>query len=101
MVSLECVQCDFKCKTKSGLTVHKYVHGNAKYNCNICGSQFSTNSNLQTHIKSVHEKRTFSCSVCNFKATEERSLRRHQLSVHEQKKFPCVTCSYEATLKNK
>ena len=64
MVSLECVQCDFKCKTKSGLTVHKYVHGNAKYNCNICGSQFSKNGNLQTHIKSVHEKRKFSCLFC-------------------------------------
>ena len=67
MVSLECVQCDFKCKTKSGLTVHKYVHGNVKYNCNICGSQFSRRDHLQTHIKSVHEKRKFSCLVCEYK----------------------------------
>ena len=75
MVSLECVQCDFKCKTKSGLTVHKYVHGNAKYNCNICGSQFSANRNLQTHIKSVHEKRKFPCLVCDYKATTEGTIK--------------------------
>ena len=87
MVSLECVQCDFKCKTKSGLTVHKYVHGNAKYNCNICGSQFTTNGSLQTHIKSVHEKMKFPCSLYEYKSMENGTLRRHQLSLREQKKY--------------
>lgn len=50
--------------------------------CNVCGSSYSSISNLKTHIETVHEGRRFVCSLCEDLFTTNSSLQRHASQMH-------------------
>ena len=49
--------------------------------CTICSRWFSTQFNMQMHIKGVHERVRYPCNICG-KGFTRASLRRHQRRIH-------------------
>ena len=74
--SQQCLQCEYKATTKSGLQKHvRSIHEGQKFPCLHCGSTFSQKGNLQTHMKSVHKGQKIPCPHCEYKATQKGALR--------------------------
>lgn len=76
------VQCDF-CDRRFPSATHKsYVQhlrthtGEKPYQCNICGRQFSEQSNMKTHELIHREEKPFLC-VCGKGFVQKRFLKKH------------------------
>ena len=63
-----------------------------KYDCNQCNKQFTTLSNLKTHIQAKHEGVKYACNQCDYQATQQNSLKTHIQSKHEGVKYVCNRC---------
>jgi uncharacterized Zn-finger protein len=50
---------------------------NKPYKCDICGKEFSQNSNLQYHIRTHTGDKPYNCDVCGKAFSENCSLQRH------------------------
>ena len=68
-----------------------------KYQCNICNTEYSSQSGLSHHTKSKHEGISFKCNLCKYSATQKGNLSRHFKTVHFKEEFPCNLCDYKAT----
>ncbi|TGO47924.1 hypothetical protein BCON_0258g00030 [Botryotinia convoluta] len=55
-----------------------------KYTCSVCHQDFSTNSNLERHMRGVHktEGEPFGCSICTKKYARRDYLYHHLTSFH-------------------
>ena len=63
--------------------------------CTECGSQFSTNEDLEKHFLSSHEDYKglqFSCNKCSDQFISMDILRDHILSEHEGVRYRCLRC---------
>ena len=65
-----CRICDKGYMSSEGYRCHFLKHGGMKKMCNRCNSTFSTENNLQRHLKSSFPANTeshdkFECSTCN------------------------------------
>ena len=102
----KCEICELKFSNISKKLIHMASDHDIKKSikCIICGRKFSTNRNLNRHIKSIHagkkrksEKSTTLqkniCDVCGRSYVDKRDLTSHIASVHEGKKsFICEKC---------
>ena len=65
------------------------------HQCNICSETFTTEENLNIHIKSSHtEQNMIKCNQCNETFKTEESLNIHEVTNHIQViTFQCETCT--------
>ena len=58
-----------------------------KFGCEICGKNFTNETNLAKHIGAIHEgKKPFKCDIYDFSCSLRRNMKRHAASVHEERK---------------
>ena len=105
--SFKCDKCPHASNTKCDLTKHIQMrHEPKNITCSDCGSAFSRNQYLETHIKNVHKNRgKFKCDKCAYTSSTHDSLKAHRERVHEKiKKYACKGCKFagyqEKELKN-
>ena len=67
-----------------------------KYDCNQCSKQFTTLSNLKTHIQAKHEGVKYACNQCDYQATQQAHLTTHSQAKHEGVRYACNQCDYQA-----
>ncbi|CAH1793091.1 unnamed protein product [Owenia fusiformis] len=81
--------------------VHGNVHGDPKYICHICGSQFKHRSQLTSH-KEIHIA-PIVCELCGKHFKTKPNLLNHKRGVHEQttERFQCDQCPQIFHLKNR
>ena len=80
-----CVTCSKVFSTQSNLNYHvKTIHlKECNFKCLHCQKSFTQNSSLQTHIKTVHlNERNFKCPHCNKVFGRNSSLQSHIKTVH-------------------
>ncbi|XP_046347838.2 zinc finger E-box-binding homeobox 1-like isoform X2 [Haliotis rufescens] len=64
--------------------------------CDICGSTYSSRSNLRQHVRFKHEARTrYCCNVCNKKFLHKHHHMAHMNSHANIKPFQCHMCHKE------
>ena len=64
-----------------------FYEGKKTIMCTICNSQFSSHSNLRSHITQVHErKRPHKCGTCDYQFSRRFDMKRHIERVHQGKK---------------
>lgn len=64
-----------------------------KYRCDECGKLFLSNGRLEIH-KKVHREKLFGCNLCQKKFSLQKTLDKH-LNVH-MGLYTCQTCGYNA-----
>ena len=88
-----CEYCPNKYATSMALSGHRSrVHGKNKagetvakklYPCEHCGKLLTSNSKLQSHVKSVHEgQKSFACQFCNKRFSTNGNLKAHEVALH-------------------
>ena len=82
---------------KSKYPVSRIKNNAGLYSCNNCTKQFSSSTNLKTHVESIHDGIRYSCKQCDYKATTKGDLKKHTQSVHDKITYPCLQCDYKAT----
>ena len=91
-----CNICDHVCATQFGLKRHMPLHDNMrKFQCELCSQRFTTNANLEQHIRGVHDKvKPFTCHVCKHSFASRSNLQTHSDSRHSGKikRFSCGHC---------
>lgn len=62
--------------------------------CELCGSSFSSASDLSRHTSTVHERiRRWPCELCDFCGLQKGHLTTHMASVHAtERRFVCDKC---------
>ncbi|CAH8821692.1 unnamed protein product [Trichobilharzia szidati] len=73
------------------------VHGGKRYQCDVCGKEFTRADHLKTHMESVHGGKRYQCDVCGKDSTTAGSLKTHMESVHGGKRYQCDVCGKDST----
>ena len=102
---LMCDFCDFETRNVSSLRVHMKTH-EPPFSCETCNAAFSTNHNLQVHIKEGKcspdvensEMNVQKCGLCEFVAANDKELKYHKRGhkLVEQTLKKCPYCDYTA-----
>ena len=93
-----CDQCDYQTTTQSSLSRHRESqHEDVKYACDQCDYQAKRQDNLTVHIQSKHEGVKYLCEQCDYQAKWKSDLTIHIQSKHEGFKYACGKCDYQAT----
>jgi KRAB domain-containing zinc finger protein len=97
----ECDKCGKRFAKKLDLSEHLLMHLNSKaFQCNICYVKFTSNKNLQFHLRAKHEigSKEFKCSECSFKSTTRKEILLHRSKVHRS--LHCKICDQTYLHKN-
>uniref|UniRef100_A0A8C2EIV9 C2H2-type domain-containing protein n=1 Tax=Cyprinus carpio TaxID=7962 RepID=A0A8C2EIV9_CYPCA len=101
--SNEKFQCDVcgRCfHSNTNLSVHYLVHTGERPNkCSFCGKGFSQKGNLQVHERIHRGERPFSCVTCGRSFTQKVCLRNHERIHRGERPFTCITCGKGFTQK--
>ena len=98
-----CTHCQYRFKTKHGLTSHMVTHSEERpFNCPDCIFKFKRKGDLVKHSRHVHsEEKPFSCQNCTFTFKRKSELVKHFKLVHsEVRPFSCSHCKYKCKIKN-
>ena len=74
------------------------VEENCQFQCKICGEDFVSAFDLETHVKLHGEEKPFQCEHCHKSFSNKRNLKRH-LTTQTGEKFDCAECGKIFTLK--
>lgn len=91
----QCLICNRWFAQRYLLNAHQKIHTGAKnYECSICRKRFTTQTNLDRHIRTVHrQERNHKCTTCQKTFSQLSSLKLHQ-SVHmAEREFACDLCN--------
>lgn len=91
----QCLVCSRWFEKRYQLNIHHKAHGGAKsLKCGLCERQYTTQTNLDRHIRVIHKRdRQHTCSTCQKTFAQLASLRLHQ-SVHAaERQFGCDICN--------
>ncbi|XP_031780379.1 zinc finger protein 665 isoform X2 [Nasonia vitripennis] len=119
--SIQCNQCGVLVATMRNLKRHLLTHTGFKYNCSICGKDFSRPDKLKEHQQLKHKEELFDsddesvddnsptkskkdksnrphkCSICPKAFAQAQSLanheERHRRARDVQKRYLCEVCS--------
>ena len=104
-LELGCKICEKLFKTSHNLDVHvQEVYGIERYECDLCSSTFSRQSNLNHHYEVVHDTRInhyyanddpdvieyYKCELCDHR--EKRTLTHHVIVIHHKEEQPILSC---------
>ena len=100
----KCDTCDKAYRQKSGLVSHiDSVHRNLKFECKLCGKEFSSMGILNSHVRVFHNKskaKEIKCDICDKILSCKAHLKPHKDQVHYKMKFKCEQCDKEFTAKS-
>ena len=89
----------FKRPFQTAVVRHQDNHQASKFNCKICGKQFTRKDKLREHGHEVHDKievkvrtKSISCTECGKTFTQSKHLSRHKASAHGGLVFNCTNC---------
>ncbi|EME38469.1 hypothetical protein DOTSEDRAFT_75856 [Dothistroma septosporum NZE10] len=104
-VSVQHWRDDIRSKTNQGQTLQppplhhqtqsapaSIVQSQTSYTCDVCGSTFGRNADLQHHRRN-HGDRVHGCGACDASFVFRKDLRRHAGSVHQEQ--ASFFCEYE------
>ncbi|XP_059162469.1 zinc finger protein 665-like [Physella acuta] len=102
-------ECDaIKLANTSYLRQHKTVHLRRRYQCNLCGIDFTSNSLLKDHMRSHLEKKLppenkYRCDLCNKTFISQFRVEKH-IEIHSTtstggQQFICDVCHKEFSVK--
>ena len=79
-----CPKCPMGFARKGNLINHlKYVHVEAKYECEHCNAKFKTKVSLTQHILSMHtDEKPFKCSECEMSFKTNGVKKAHLKRIH-------------------
>ena len=91
--SLKCNVCAKTFTSESQLDRHMRVHtGKRPFKCKICKKRFSQNPHLKIHMMIHSGEQPFSCHVCEKSFIHRGNLNRH-LRVHtRERRYKCKIC---------
>jgi transcription elongation factor Elf1 len=99
-----CLFCD---KTFRGLAIYQKHLKQFPYNCETCGSNFTTKWSRLSHMKkheSAKPHTSCMCHICSKIFNSKSSLSKHLISFHVDKKdykFKCDSCEKNFQVKSK
>ena len=76
------------------------MHSGKNIHCETCDKQFTTNSNLNKHMKlhtvtitpEIKDKGNFECPKCGKECSYKRGMNEHMKKVHRFNEVICSTC---------
>ena len=105
----DCMQCSHKFISKSLLKIHTDDHGEARFVCNQCGTNFSQKCHFEKHLENKHIMAHFQCSSCPKSYKTELKLESHicfsefpstsDLKCHTEQSHPRIQIKMEFTKK--
>ena len=61
--------------------------------CDECSKEFSSKSNLTTHLATVHTGKRFPCKKCIKSYSTKQKLECHTENAHLHTRYTCIKCS--------
>ncbi|KAK7887145.1 hypothetical protein WMY93_026766 [Mugilogobius chulae] len=96
----KCTTCTQTFSTESQLQKHLREHESDKpHRCNECPQSFNLEFNLTLH-KSTHSTTDFSCPVCHKKFSRIASLKSHLMLHEKEENLMCAECGDEFVLQS-
>ena len=92
---LQCEKCKKFFRTPSAFSLHKYIHRDGQFECNVCRAYFPFKSQLEHHMVSHHETREYRClePFCEKEFTHKSDLVKHKRT-HSGVMYKCSKCEY-------
>ena len=104
----KCDQCGEIFQYLRHLFRHQDNHQALKFDCKICGKQFTRKDKLREHGHEVHDKievkartKSISCTECGKTFTQSKHLSRHKASAHGGPVFNCSHCKKSFSRRDK
>lgn len=90
-----CTDCGKKFTTKQKMFRHQWIHRKKTFSCEICGTQFETQKQLDDHRLSSHPAGTpFTCKKCGKSFVSRQGLWEHDRThAGSPAHFQCDVCS--------
>ncbi|XP_034233418.1 gastrula zinc finger protein xFG20-1-like [Thrips palmi] len=91
--NFSCRFCSKKLPTRKECTIHEESHSEIfKYQCKTCAKKFTTQDDLDDHVKWDHEK-VGQCRYCGKQIDKPKALKNHELRhMQESNHHECVEC---------
>ena len=92
---LQCEKCKKFFHTPSAFSLHKYIHRDGTFECNVCQAYFPSKSQLEHHMVSHNETREYKClePFCEKEFTHKSDLVKHE-HTHSGVMYKCSKCEY-------
>ena len=92
---LQCEKCKKFFRTPSAFSLHKYIHRDGQFECNVCRAYFPFKSQLEHHMVSHNETREYKClePFCEKEFTHKSDLVKHERT-HSGAMYKCSKCEY-------
>ena len=91
-----CTRCEEVYPTKSQLDKHFHsVHGQKKFQCELCDHISANAQNLKYHVNTVHLKlKPYCCEKCGKSFVQKRRMEEHIIIHHnpQEKSYICDLC---------
>ena len=97
----KCDQCEKEFSSKSNLNTHIKTHNSAVQKCNQCGKTYTTETNLKRHIAHMHSEKRLECDECEKRFSTISRLNSHKKCVHALKSFKCDQCNFRSKTNSK
>ena len=94
-LKLQCEKCKKFFRTPSVFSLHKYIHRDCQFECNVCRAYFPFKSQLDHHMVSHNETREYKCQepFCEKEFTHKSDLVKHE-HTHSGIMYKCSKCEY-------
>jgi len=89
----EYLPCSICGKGVLNMNTHMRTHRTEMTNCDLCGKEVRL-SKLSAHKQRVHGERKFQCNLCNFATTGGYNLKVHISKVHFKQELEREQCLY-------
>lgn len=89
-----CKMCGSNFSTFSNLRRHMLIHkdDDRPFRCDVCGSAFTQSGTLKHHMYTHTGEKPYVCSVCDRGFTQSKSLASHMLRHTGEKPYSCENC---------
>lgn len=89
----KCDTCSKIFNVHSEYTKHTKTHGKHRFQCLVCNKWFAQRYLLNAHQKTHSGAKNYECTTCHKRFTTQTNLDRHIRVVHyQQKNHKCTTC---------
>ena len=92
---LQCEKCKKFFRIPSAFSLHKYIHRDGQFECNVCRAYFLFKSQLEHHMVSHNKTREYKClePFCEKEFTHKSDLVKYKCT-HSGVMYKCSKCEY-------